>query len=229
MIRQYSKVQTAAGLLAAQRFGQLPLGRAGTVAGDDRQHRVDHALGGDAQLLQLPGLFTARSRSSANSASTISLSGNALRNDVPGIDRQERQLGTDARAVFDAGPADIVDRLLHGVERARRVGLHLRHPERLVLLLKALHAMAEIGRLLAARPWDRPGPADSGSIPSHPCSRRRRRDGRRADIAHCASRSRPGHRCRPRSISRSSRSASNGILGATPGRVTTSSMAEAPC
>ncbi len=47
--------KAAIGLLPPQRFGQLPLGRAGAVIGNDRQHRFDHALGGDAQLPQLLG------------------------------------------------------------------------------------------------------------------------------------------------------------------------------
>ena len=42
----------------------------------------------------------------------------------------------------------MVDRLLHGVDRARRVAELHRRPERLVLALEVLQAMAEIGRLV---------------------------------------------------------------------------------
>src|SRR5215470_4078742 len=90
------------------------------------------------------GLFTARSRSSTNRPSTISLLANAERG--AGIDRQERELGTDP-AGLEARLADVIDRLLHDVDRAGRIGLRLRHPERLVLLLEALHAVTEERRL----------------------------------------------------------------------------------
>src|SRR5262249_5188369 len=48
--------------------------------------------------------------------------------------------------------ARVVDRLLHGIDRAGRIGLRLRHPQRIGFLLKAFHAMAEKTRLLARAP-----------------------------------------------------------------------------
>ena len=46
----------------------------------------------------------------------ISLPEKALRSKVPAVDRQERQLGTDP-AGLDSRLADIVDRLLHDIDR----------------------------------------------------------------------------------------------------------------
>ncbi len=49
--------EPASGLLPPERFGQFALARTWTVIGDDRQHRLDHPLGGDAQLPQFFGAF----------------------------------------------------------------------------------------------------------------------------------------------------------------------------
>src|SRR5262249_24683825 len=61
--------------------------------------------------------------------------------------RQKTELGADPARLCSQF-ARVVDRLLHGIDGAGRIGLRLRHPERIVFLLKALHAMPEITRLL---------------------------------------------------------------------------------
>jgi hypothetical protein len=66
---------------------------------------------------------------------------------LAGVHRQERQLGADA-AGLDAGAADVGDRLLHGVDRAGIVALLHRRPERMVVALEVLQAMAEIRSLV---------------------------------------------------------------------------------
>src|SRR5215207_2887130 len=55
---------------------------------------------------------------------------------------------------------------------SRQACVHFRRPERIERMLKALGPMADIGGLLG-RAWDRPAPADSGSVPSRPCDRRK--------------------------------------------------------
>ena len=93
------------------------------------------------------GVLIERIRSSTNSASVDLAVGERALQRLAGIDRQERQLGADA-ARLDAGLADVLDRLLHGVDRARRIGLLHRRPERIVLALEAFQAVAEIGGLV---------------------------------------------------------------------------------
>ena len=73
--------------------------------------------------------------------------GEAIAQRGPGIDRQKGELGADPARCHPRFP-DVVDRLLHGIDRSGRIGLRFRHPEGMVRLLKAFHAMAEIGRLL---------------------------------------------------------------------------------
>src|SRR5215475_8911297 len=63
------------------------------------------------------------------------------------IDRQKTELGADPARLCSQF-ARVVDRLLHRIDGAGRIGLRLRHPERIVFLLKAFHAMPEITRLL---------------------------------------------------------------------------------
>src|SRR5499427_1722718 len=98
-------------------------------------------------FLNSSGLFTARSRSSTNNASTISLSGKALPSAVPASTGRKASSAPIRRGF--APNLHVIDCLLHGIDGAGRIGLRLRHPERIVFLLKAFHAMAEISRLLA--------------------------------------------------------------------------------
>ncbi len=92
------------------------------------------------------GDFTARSRSSTNSASTISASGRLLLQRGGGVHRQERHLDADAFHIADL--LDVLDRLLHHVDRARRRAILLRRPERLHLALEVFEPMAEERGLL---------------------------------------------------------------------------------
>src|SRR5258708_2615277 len=64
------------------------------------------------------------------------------------MDREKSEVVADPAGVWSKF-GGVVDRLLHGIDGGGRIGLRLRHPERIVFLLKALHAMAEISRLLA--------------------------------------------------------------------------------
>ena len=93
------------------------------------------------------GRFLARSRSSTNSASFTSLSASPLRKRRRRVGRQERHLDADPLGL-DAGLAHIVDRLLHGIDRARAVRVALGRPERGDLLLVGLQAVAEECRFL---------------------------------------------------------------------------------
>ena len=139
--------QAAIGLFPPQRLGELPLGGSRTVVGDHRQHGIDHVLRGDAQLLELlRGLDRAQPLEHEQRVHDLAV-GKCPAQRRPGIDRQERELGADPPR-FHARAADVIDRLLDRVDRARRIGVRLRHPERVVLLLKALETVTEIGRLL---------------------------------------------------------------------------------
>ena len=60
------------------------------------------------------------------------------------VRRCEGELKTDSAGLFGEA-ADIVGGLLHDVDRAAALGVHLRDPERLELRLISLHAVAEIG------------------------------------------------------------------------------------
>src|SRR5262249_6423336 len=85
---------------------------------------------------------------------------------VAGVDWQKGELGPDP-ARLQAQLADIVDRLLDGIERTGAIGLRLRDPEWMNRLLEALHAMAEISRLLSVAlgiDQDRQIPAQSHRI-----------------------------------------------------------------
>src|SRR6266487_2601424 len=80
--------------------------------------------------LNSSGLFTERKRSKRRA----------------GINRKEAELGADAARLHPRF-ADVVDRLLHRIEGARRIRLRLRDPERMDFLLKALHAVPKISGL----------------------------------------------------------------------------------
>jgi hypothetical protein len=117
------------------------------MIGDHRQHRFDHALRGDAQLLQLLRTFHRTQPLEHEQRVDHLAAGEGIAQRRAGIDRQEGELGADP-ARLEAQLAHVVDGLLHGIERAGRIGLRFRHPERIVLLLEALHAMPEIASLL---------------------------------------------------------------------------------
>ncbi len=137
--------EPAVGLLAPQRFGQRALGGAGAVARDHRQHGVDHGFRVDPQLLELLRAL-ARAHALEHEHRVHDLAaGKCLAQRAARIHRQEAELGPDA-ARLGARLADMVDRLLHHVDRAGRRGLRLAHPEGIVLLLEAFQPVAEIGR-----------------------------------------------------------------------------------
>ena len=82
--------------------------------------------------------------------------------------------------------------------RARRIALLHRRPERIVLALEVLQAMAEIGGLVGRALGVDQYRQIAATAPSHPCSRRRTRGARRAGTARCAWRWRSARPCRPR-------------------------------
>ena len=91
-------------------------------------HRIDHLLGRVLEQLQFLRRFPhALALQHEQRVDLISASGNALRSASACVHRQEGKLDADAFGLH-AGLADVVDRLLHRVDRAGSVGLRFRRP-----------------------------------------------------------------------------------------------------
>ena len=93
------------------------------------------------------GVLRERSRSSTNSASLISASGNALRN-AAAESAGRKASSAPIRGDFAAQLPHVVGGFLHHVDRAAALGADLGNPEWLYLGLVSLHAVAEITGLL---------------------------------------------------------------------------------
>ncbi len=141
------KSKAAVGLLAAQSLDHLGLGDAGLARRNDGLHRLDHGLGCVFQRFQFFGGFlhalALEHVERIHPLGVRKCSAQHLRSIV----RQEAEFGGDA-LWLEADLAQVIDRLLHGVDRAPGVGLGFRRPHRIELALEFLQAMADIGRLL---------------------------------------------------------------------------------
>ena len=161
VIRQYSNVKPAIGLLAAQRLDHLVLGAARTMAGDHRLHRGQHRFGSDFQLRQFVGGFLdALALQHEQRVDPVGVGKRAAQHDR-GVVGQKTEFGGDALGL-QAGLADIVDRLLHGVDRTGGVvcvsGVH----SGVILGLKFFQPVADIGGLFRRALRIDEAPADNG-------------------------------------------------------------------
>ena len=139
--------EAAVGLLPAQCLRQFEFAGSGAVICDHRQHGIDDAIRRDTQLFELIGAFvSALPLQHDKCVGDFDVREGATQRRT-GIKRQKRHLDTDA-ARPKTELADMVDRLLHGIDRARRSGLRGRNPEWLDLPLITFQPMAEIGGLV---------------------------------------------------------------------------------
>ncbi len=191
------EVETAVGLLPPQRFGQLALGRARAVVGDDRQHRIRSRARRRYAASSIPRGSSPRAAARARTARPRF----RCRGRRCAAPCRHRPAGNRARRRSGAALLPICARSRSPSAWHRRCRTNWSAtptPRTDRFPSESPPCDARNMPPSAARPWDRRAPADSGSIPSHPWTRRKRRDARRADTAHYASRSRPGRRSRPR-------------------------------
>ena len=137
--------EAAQDLLAAKRFGQLELGRARAVAGDDGKHRIDDALRGFAEEVELGRRLHRPQPLERHDRIDNRGRGERLPQRLFGIRRQKRPLDADAGAGL-AEPADVVGRRCDRPDRAPNL-VEARRPELAEGLFVALHRIAEIGGL----------------------------------------------------------------------------------
>ena len=139
--------QSAVGLLAPQRLGQFLLGGSRPVVGDHRQHRIDHEVGRDTQLVQLLRALAQAQPLEHHQRIDDRTVAERIGERLAGVDGQERKLGADP-AGLHPGATDMVDRARHRIDRAAGDGLHFRRPERTHFALMRLEPVADIGRLV---------------------------------------------------------------------------------
>ena len=146
MIRQYSKVRPRDDLLAAKRLDHLELGGAGAVAGDGREHRFDHPLGGDAEPVELLRRLPRPETLQRDGGVDDPRRGQFAAEHLLRVGGEEGALDADHRVLA----VELAEPLDHRGHRAlRSPGLdEFRHPELAELALVVLHRIADIDRVL---------------------------------------------------------------------------------
>ena len=139
--------EVARHFLAAERLDHLELGGARTVSGDGREHRIDHAFGGEAKVIRVPrGVFLRPEPLQRHGSIDDSRRGQLAPEHFLGIGGQEGALDAD-RSVLAMKLAEPLDHRRH-----RALGSpgtdEFRHPEFAELALVVLHRVADIGRVL---------------------------------------------------------------------------------